>query len=813
MLPLRAISRAAQFRSTWHRCHYLVAQNGQQGGRCFIHSGTSGEDVQNKKIPGPVVAKHFPTRQFMLLAKPQHLTKSTILEKLRQHSISHNHLSCRFGQHRQGLVILATPELAPMFDDFKDFVPSIIQNALAAPKDSKPFEVDVVVAIVDGLPPSVDWISTANQRPSWRGLAFLQGDTKHILPKLWDTSDPASENFSEKLASLTFRWRKHRDTLLEFNSVESAIRAAKACREMDIFKNTQVSFVGSWLDKPHSSRWALEMQSKRITSRDHGIPGDPCKRTIELSGWEGSANTMDIAFIVRGAPLQDIRFTNNITKEAALVTFQTSAAAAAFFAYSQENPAGVSHGGTELKVSWGPSSDELLPEIKEAIHEGATRRLNFRDYTRSWKRKYLAKRLRRYGSISAEAYSEDVSSLGMHGLTVTMPLANTLFTNGRYSTLLTSKWKVDGTSVQLLKSMEKKNQVVVVESPSPLSRPIATESSRAIPLTLPRQIMSGLGNIVRQLDFGTEGAGPASKELEANVHSYLAASSKFLDPLVDEKLGVWALVVPKHWAKEFLKSSPTELHFNKETFSGLLWYPTERGTTHAIKRVMPDQPMLPGQPLGYWISKGAILCRVLSGGGGWGLKEGLLALDPQTEYKTESDDEFIFSGKSIKDEQAAALGNVALPGSYIQFFTNSPKRVSANTQSKANTKKIRPWRTPASQYCQGTVLGVVPSTIDNMPQVEEFAGAEEISGDTIRTVRGAFGAVSESGLYIQKAAFDSRLSQVAAGSTKYDMPYTYIYQETTYTPRPKKRGVAIRRTASTAPSTSSAMMKKWAAQG
>ncbi|RDW73966.1 hypothetical protein BP5796_07408 [Coleophoma crateriformis] len=749
----------------------------------------------------------------MLDAKPQHLTKSAVIERLRQNSLYPNHLSCRFGRYQQGLVILATPELAPMFDDFKDFVPSVIQNALAAPKDSQPFEVDVVVAIVDGLPPLVDRISTSNQRPSGRGLAFLQGDSKHVLPKLWDTSNPASENCSEKLASLTFRWGKDRDTFLEFDNIESAIRAAEACREMDIFKNTQVKFMESWLDKPHSATWALEMQSKSITSLGHGILDTPSKRTIELSGWKGSMNTLDVAFIVRGAPLQDIRFTKDITKEAALVTFQTSAAAAAFLANSQENPADVIHDGTELKVSWGPSSDELLPEIKDAIHVGATRRLRFRDYTRSWKRTYLAKRLRCYGSISPEAYSEDVSSLGMHGLTVTMPLANTLFTNGRYSTLLASKWKVDGTSVQLLQSMEKKNQVVVVESPSPLSRPIATESSRAIPLTLPRKIVSGLGNIVRQLDFGTEGAGPASKELEANVHSYLTASPKFQVPLIDDKLGVWALIVPKHCAKEFLKSSPTELHFDKEIFRGLLWYPTERGTTHAVKRVVPDQPMLPGEPLGYWISKGAILCRVLSGGGGWGLKEGLLALDPQTEYNTKSEDEFIFSGKSIKDEQAAALGKVALPGSFIQFFTNSPKLFSAKKEPKANTKPIWPWRTAASQYCQGTVLGVVPSTIDNMPQVEESADTGEISGVTIRVFRGAFGAVSESGLYIQKAASESLISYLAAGSTKYDMPYTYIYQETTHTPRPKKRGFAIRRTASTAPSTSSAMMKNWAAQG
>lgn len=501
-------------------------------------------------------------------------------------------------------MILATPEYATWFDDFKDFVPSLIQHALHLTDNTESFELDVLVAIVDGLPPPVDWISTANQRPTSNGLAFLQGDTSRILPGLWTTSDNTSDGYSEKLSSLTFSWRKRRQVYLGFDNVASAVRAKKACDNMDRFKGTKIGFHGLWFDRRHSAKWSAGEQVP-----NHISEHSPGKRTIALSGWTRPLNTLDIAFVVRGAPLQDIRFTDDSTREVALVTFQTSAEAAAFFAYSQKHPREVTHGGTKLTVSWGPMSEDVLPESKEAIPKRATRLLRFESRT-PWNRKTLVKLLSCHGTITPDKFAEDLSSAaGIDGLTVTMPLANTLFTNGRYSTLLVSKWKVDGTTIHNLKCMEKKNQLVEVESPKPRSLPIATESARAIPLTLPRRIVSGLGNIVRQLASDTEGAQPASRELEANVHSYLAAAAKQRVSIVDEKIRVWALIVPEHLAKEFLESSPTELHFHENIFGRLLRYPVERGT-HPVKRVQSSVPMLPGESLGYWISKGAMLCRV-----------------------------------------------------------------------------------------------------------------------------------------------------------------------------------------------------------
>lgn len=119
---------------------------------------------------------------------------------------------------------------------------------------------------------------------------------------------------------------------------------------------------------------------------------------------------------------------------------------------------------------------------------------------------------------------------------VTLPLANTLFVNGNPSTLLVTRWRHNGESYNKIRSERKSHQTIRSLARGKKLLPHLWIHATAI--TPARRISSGLGNIIRQLDF-EEGTGPASRELEAAVNAYIETRK-------EEKstLAVWALVIP-----------------------------------------------------------------------------------------------------------------------------------------------------------------------------------------------------------------------------------------------------------------------------
>lgn len=105
-------------------------------------------------------------------------------------------------------------------------------------------------------------------------------------------------------------------------------------------------------------------------------------------------------------------------------------------------------------------------------------------------------------------------SLPWHGkdpLSLNMPLSNTVFQNGRDSTLLACTWSPQpGSTFALAHTAEKTRQQIALNgAPPSLSVPL-------IPVTPPRRILGCLGNIVSQIEI--DGAPvPASTELENEV--------------------------------------------------------------------------------------------------------------------------------------------------------------------------------------------------------------------------------------------------------------------------------------------------------
>ena len=96
---------------------------------------------------------------------------------------------------------------------------------------------------------------------------------------------------------------------------------------------------------------------------------------------------------------------------------------------------------------------------------------------------------------------------------MTLPLANTLFKNGKMSTLLITKWVTRENSFQKVRSEERNKQTITtIQAPGIFNIP-------SIALTPVRKITSGLGNIVRQIEYDNC-PGPASRCVSVYIYTF-----------------------------------------------------------------------------------------------------------------------------------------------------------------------------------------------------------------------------------------------------------------------------------------------------
>ncbi|PMD39868.1 hypothetical protein L207DRAFT_512835 [Hyaloscypha variabilis F] len=345
-----------------------------------------------------------------------------------------------------------------------------------------------------------------------------------------------------------------------------------------------------------------------------------------------------------------------------------------------------------------------------------------------------------------------ISARSPYQATLTLPLANTLFQNGRHSTLLLSRWKSNGDSFQIERDqIEKKNvtmNLFVREGQFP------RHVIPCVPLTPLRRIHSGLGNIVRTINFGRKGEsdiGPASRELETSVGEYLAKGGN------DQRtIDVWALVLPQDpRSRQAGRQGPVKqiLTTDMDALRAIISPSTSKGLCY----------------VGTLINEGARLVRVLSGGGGWGVKEGLLSLDPQTTYSDSNESRYDYSEGSLDERQISALGSLAREGAFIQFLVATKlDEDTAITTLQGNEHSSDDFRRHA------TVVGVVPSTIDDVH--DEQQQIPTISD--IQIYPGHFGMVSESGIFLRRGAKKMDMGEdIRSIETKVDLPFSYFYQE------------------------------------
>ena len=317
---------------------------------------------------------------------------------------------------------------------------------------------------------------------------------------------------------------------------------------------------------------------------------------------------------------------------------------------------------------------------------------------------------------------------------VRLPVANTLFYNGQPSTMFASSWApVKDSKSEIVYACVKKMNLAqqALNMIGVLSSPQLKHRSKLVldlqPLTIPRVIAAGLGNIVRELRDGraTNETMPASQELEDAVSE---KSQNLKNP--DQKTEVWALITPRtRWINE-----------------------PQIGTSNAA----------------HWIERGSRLHRVLSGGGGWGAKNGLLALAPDTDISSPEPETFqALDNDQVTDRTPGQqLEGFFKPGDIITFFRS---RFSlSDPPIKRMRSKVRNYhiKSPPS-----VCFGSAPPTAD---VVQSKATSKEEPLFQRILVKGFFGMLSEQGMNYHVDREVPAGSMERSGTvvhTKIDSPY------------------------------------------
>ncbi|KAJ5944190.1 hypothetical protein N7516_004358 [Penicillium verrucosum] len=317
-------------------------------------------------------------------------------------------------------------------------------------------------------------------------------------------------------------------------------------------------------------------------------------------------------------------------------------------------------------------------------------------------------------------------------------LANTIFVNGRETTIFGTRWLWDKTS-----------SGYTLDSSMDFTSCMVTATSQAVhttlelplhPVTERRRVMTSMGNILRQLakstDLTSTDTMPASSELERELPRYIAEHN-----IIDQRVSVWALV-----------EKPD------------LDVADPGSSTH--DRLIQS------------LRQGGKLHRVMSGGGGWGKKQGLLSLDPEVGFSgTANHDDLVTLSqvfdpdttqldtlpsidKGITVDDLSLLSQVATAGDYIQFFVSvEPTGAQGNVSSNRDSQEE-----PISYH-----FGMVADSME----LETHEADEDSNG--VVSLPHTFGALSEKAIaYSQPIKGEMALESC----TKLNIPGSRVVLET-----------------------------------
>ncbi|EGP91652.1 uncharacterized protein MYCGRDRAFT_90032 [Zymoseptoria tritici IPO323] len=354
-----------------------------------------------------------------------------------------------------------------------------------------------------------------------------------------------------------------------------------------------------------------------------------------------------------------------------------------------------------------------------------------------------------------------------------------------------TRYEPDPTTGALREVISQRLESQAVDIPAPPNNAIEYRTP-LIPLTPPRAIASSMGNIVRKLstdlpfkfsqakiaaDDSSDNLVPASEELEKAVSDYF----KVLE-MGPEPVQVWAFIIADAPKGDFPSQNGGDILDLDNSVIRSIWESSRDSKAHAWD--------------GFWgmanlamLRRKCRLTKVLSGGGGWGKKAGLLSLDPDTKYSTrdlrgDQGWEFSFQDEYTDDmvakHQRQALGEIVKPGEKIMFFL-APKE-----SPPPSKEDIRSFNGSDRAF----VFGAIPSSIDIVPG--GAASTQDLAGMKIEHHRNIFGVLSEgletitvprtilisveraNHLRHRYATLKSRLVASAMGSPEMEMHWTLM---------------------------------------
>ncbi|KAH8695560.1 hypothetical protein BGW36DRAFT_298767 [Talaromyces proteolyticus] len=297
---------------------------------------------------------------------------------------------------------------------------------------------------------------------------------------------------------------------------------------------------------------------------------------------------------------------------------------------------------------------------------------------------------------------------------VGLRLTNTIFVNGKDRTLLGLRWIYDAASKGYVLDNWKDLSICDIRYPASEARSSITVPLR--PVTQRRSVVSSMGNILRQLSSKSSPI-PASSELEKELPRYVSELG-----IPHQRVAVWALVEP-------LNALLSEKYGRNDLNQSIL--------------------------------NGNRIHRVVSGGGGWGKKQGLLSLDPevsfwdqftssqqnpvsldqtfvtQSPHSVEPDDNLDISellGQGL-EEDIASLSHVAPVGDNIQFFVATEPEVVENNTELPEDRNNSPL---SCSFAVGASVGTeltIPSS-----------SSQDTSSDDMVVIPNHFGGLSETAI-------------------------------------------------------------------
>lgn len=314
-----------------------------------------------------------------------------------------------------------------------------------------------------------------------------------------------------------------------------------------------------------------------------------------------------------------------------------------------------------------------------------------------------------------------------------------------------SRWRLETESNEWVRSRTLENPKMQVRLPQiPVGHQIAgCLHIPVVPVTAPRRIADIYGNILRRLEMNGQDAVPASQELERRLDAYFRSQGWRAQPA-----NVWALILPHEYIQEGSEGR-LSYHGSQATVPLL--------DAEAVQKTWSMKDSRSETQISELIANGARLNRVLSGGGGWGRKQGLLSLDPEAGYSHGSE---TFSSSAMEGEALGGiLRQVAAAGDYIQFFLSPPPLDLAPAHELFTTESDFSSNTGDFTRPISLLFGATESIVDAVPP-------ETIGSQLYLTLDGCFGALSGQGMVVTMDSINPSMEIDRSSTSKIDVPFS-----------------------------------------